>query len=221
MSCCSAFMSRLLLEQKGSSRRPRGRPSSCGALHPGAHPASVQFYRTKIWSYWTVVDVRFRRMLMTTPVTAQGPAVQGMSTQQGYAPGFPPPLGIEQYLGQPQQYGGFPQSWGAPQQFMGGFPQPYGGTPQQSYMQPQFPGQQLLSGQQLPIQQIVQALVSQLLPIAQQVILPQVVATATQQIPQHLQQLVSQQLSQQAGWQQPQFGLQGQNPFGGPFPGSF
>src|SRR6266516_2989507 len=190
MSCCSAFMSRLLLEQKGSSRRPRGRPSSCGALHPGAHPASVQFYRTKIWSYWTVVDVRFRRTLMTTPVTAQGSAVQGMSTQQGYAPGFPPPLGIEQYLGQPQQYGGFPQSWGAPQQFMGGFSQPYGGTPQQSYMQPQF-------------QQIVQALVSQLLPIAQQVILPQVVATATQQIPQHLQQLVAWQLSQQAGWQQP------------------
>ena len=148
---------------------------------------------------------------MTTPVTAQGSAVQGMSTQQGYAPGFPPPLGIEQYLGQPQQYGGFPQSWGAPQQFMGGFSQPYGGTPQQSYMQPQFPGQQLLSGQQLPIQQIVQALVSQLLPIAQQVILPQVVATATQQIPQHLQQLVAWQLSQQTGWQQP-FTQQG--PFG-------
>jgi len=154
---------------------------------------------------------------MTTPVTAQGPAVQGMSTQQqGYAPGFPPPLGIEQYLGQPQQYGGFPQSWGSPQHFTGGFPNQYGGAGQQSHMPSQFPGQQ-----QLPIQQIVQALVSQLLPIAQQVILPQVVAIATQQIPQHLQQLVAQQLSQQAGWQQPRFGLQGQNPFGGPFQGSF
>ena len=143
---------------------------------------------------------------MTTPITAQGPAFQGMSTQQqGYAPGFPTPLGIEQYLGQPQQ-------------LMGGFPQ-------QSYMQLQFPGQQQLTGQQLPIQQIVQALVSQLLPIAQQVILPQVVATATQQIPQHLQQLVTQQvswqLSQQAGWQQPQFGQPGQNPFGRPNQGSF
>src|SRR6266568_308723 len=173
MSCCSAFMSRLLLEQKGSSQRPRGRPPSCGALHPGAHPASVQIYRTKIWSYWTVVDVRFRRTLMTTPVTAQGPAGQGMSTQQGYAPGFPPPLGIEQYLGQPQQYGSFPQ---------------------QFYAQPQFPGQQQpqFPGQQGPMQQIVQSLVSQLLPIAHQLILPQVVATATQQIPQHLQQLVAQ-----------------------------
>jgi hypothetical protein len=141
-----------------------------------------------------------------------------MSTQQqGYAPGFPPPLGIEQYLGQPQQYGGLPQYWGSPQQFTGGgFPYQYGGAAQQPRMLSQFPGQQ-----QLPIQQIVQALVSQLLPIAQQVILPQVVAIATQQIPQHLQQLVAQQLSQQAGWQQPHFGTQGQNPFGGPYQGSF
>ena len=127
---------------------------------------------------------------MTTPVTAQGPAVQGISMQQQ---GFPPPLGIEQYLGQPQQYGGFPQ---------------------QSYMQPQFPGQQ-----QLPVQQIVTSLVSQLLPIAQQVILPQVVATATQQIPWHLQQLIVQQLQQMA-WQ-PQFGQGGQNPFGRPYQGIF
>jgi len=135
---------------------------------------------------------------MTTPVTAQGPAVQGISMQQQ---GFPPPLGIEQYLGQPQQYGGFPQ---------------------QSYMQPQFPGQQ-----QLPVQQIVTSLVSQLLPIAQQVILPQVVAAATQQIPWHLQQLVAQQLAWQqpqfgqAGSQQPQFGQWGQNPFGRPYQGNF
>jgi hypothetical protein len=159
---------------------------------------------------------------MTTPVTAQGPAIQGMSTQQqGYAPGFPSPLGVEQYLGQPPQYagfpqyGGFPQYWGSPQHFTGSFPSQYGGATQQSHMLAQFPGQQL------PIQQIVQTLVSQLLPIAQQVILPQVVATATQQIPQHLQQLVVQQLSQQAGWQQPHFGLQGQNPFSGSNQGSF
>ncbi len=149
---------------------------------------------------------------MTTPVTAQGPAIQGMSTQQGYAPGFPPPLGIEQYLGQPQQYGSFPQQFYAQQQFPG-------------QQQPQFPGQQQLAGQQGPMQQIVQSLVSQLLPIAHQLILPQVVATATQQIPQHLQQLVAQQvswqLSQQAGWQQPQFGQQGQSPFGRSYQGSF
>ncbi|HEX3923645.1 MAG TPA: hypothetical protein VHY31_15260 [Streptosporangiaceae bacterium] len=164
---------------------------------------------------------------MTTPVTAQGPGVQGMSTQQqGYAPGFPAPLGIEQYLGQPQQYGGFPQYWGSPQQITGGFPHQYGGAAQQqSHMQSQFPGQHELAAQQVPFQQFVQALVSQLLPIAQQVIVPQVVAIATQQIPHHLQQLVAQQvtwqLSQQAGWQQPQFGPQGQSPAGRPYQGSF
>ena len=132
---------------------------------------------------------------MTTPVTTQGPAMQGMPSQQGYMPGFPAPLGIEQYLGQQQ---------------------PYGGSTQQSYMQPQFPGTQL-PGQQNQIHQIVQPLVSQLLPIAQQVILPQVVATAVQQIQVYLHQFVTQQLNSQfgqQGWQQPQFGQQGwQQPF--------
>ena len=105
---------------------------------------------------------------MTTPVTNQGPTMQGMSQQQrGYTPGFPPPFGLEQYLGQPAQYGGFPQ---------------------------QFPGQQQAPGIQFhtqQLQQIVPSLVSQLLPIAQQVILPQLVATAAQQIPAHLYQLVA------------------------------
>jgi len=158
-----------------------------------------------------------------------------MSTQQqGYPPGFPPPLGIEQYLGQQQPYGGFPQPWGSPQQFMPGFPQQYG-----SMFGQQFPGQQHLGTQPhqvQQVQQIVQALVSQLLPIAQQVILPQVVVTATQQIPYHLQQLVISQLGQQSGWQQQspfgQFGQQtswqqspfgqlGHSPFGRPYQGSF
>src|SRR5260370_27845534 len=169
------------------------------------------FIGQKIWSYWTVVDVQLRRTLMTTPVTAQGPGIQGMSTpQQGYAPGFPPPLGIEQYLGQPQN---------------SGQPQQYGFTQPQCPGQSQFPGQQQLFGQQLPIQQIVQSVVSQLLPLAHQVIVPQVLAIAMQQIPLHLQQLVAQQLrwelTQQAGWQQPQFGPAGQTPFGRPYPRSF
>jgi hypothetical protein len=144
---------------------------------------------------------------MTTPVTTQGPAFQGMSTpQQGYAPGFPPPLGLEQYLGQSQQYGGSPAWYGSPQQFP---------------MQPQFPGQQGYGQQgygqhQAQIQQIVPALVSQLLPIAQQVILPQVVATATQQIPWYLQQLVTQQLMGQS-----QGGHMGQSPFGRSYQGTF
>ncbi|MFI6325174.1 hypothetical protein ACIBG8_47195 [Nonomuraea sp. NPDC050556] len=101
----------------------------------------------------------------------------GQTMQQGYAPGFPAPLGIE------GSYGVHPQ---------------------------------------------VQQLVSQLLPIAQQYILPQVVSIATQQIHQQLQQLVMQQLSQQQQGQQqygqqygqqPQFGQQqyGQQPFNRPF----
>jgi len=129
--------------------------------------------------------------------------------QQGYAPSFPAPLGIEQYFGQPQQFGGLAQQ--------------FGGLPQQSYVQSQFPGQQQIPGQQqFQVQQIAQSLLTQLLPIAHQVILPQVLATAMQQIPIHLQQLcaqvaqqVSGQLGQQWGWQHyPQFSHQGQNPFG-------
>jgi hypothetical protein len=124
---------------------------------------------------------------MTTPITTQSPAMQGMSTQQGLTPGFPAPLGVENYLGQPSLSGGF--------------------TP----------------------------LVSQLLPIAQQVILPAVMATAIEQIQVYLYQLVAQQVSQygqqggqqspfgqqppfgQQGWQQPQFGQH--SPFGQQFGG--
>jgi hypothetical protein len=168
---------------------------------------------------------------MTSPVTAQNPAIQGMSSQQqGSAPSFPVPLGIEQYLGQPQQYAGLAQQ--------------YGGQPQQSYLQSQFPGQQpILGQQQFQVQQIAQSLLTQLLPVAHQVILPQVLATAMQQIPMYLQQLCAQvaqqvtaqqavgqfgqqwggqqgswqqpQFSQQGAWQpQPQFAQQGQGPFG-------
>jgi hypothetical protein len=112
---------------------------------------------------------------MTTPVTTQGPGIQGMSTyQQGQVPGFPQPLGIEQSLG--QQYG-----W------------------------------------QQPGQQVTGAVVSQLLPIAYQVILPQVLVTAMQQIQACLQQIAGH-LAVQYGQQlfgQQLFGQQGQQqPFG-------
>lgn len=120
---------------------------------------------------------------MTTPVATHGPTMQGTLSQQGFTQGFPASLGIEQYLGQPQNYGGFPQQ-----------------SHTQSQFQSQFP-------------QIVQSLVSQLLPIAQQVILPQVTATAIQQIQVYLHQLVTQQVNSQfgqpGGWQQPQFGQLG------------
>jgi hypothetical protein len=114
---------------------------------------------------------------MTTPITAQGPGVQGMQQTA-----FPPPLGLEQYLGQQSPWS--------------------------------YPGQQQFYGQQNPqIQQFVQPVLSQLLPIAYQVILPQVVAMAAQQIHQQVQQLVAAQVSggQQFGGQQ--FGG-GQQPFG-------
>lgn len=147
---------------------------------------------------------------MTTPLTAQGPALHGMPTQQqGYAPGFPAPLGMEQYLGTPQQqYGSFPQ---------------YSAFPQTGFAQSQF------GGQQVPIQQVIQSLVSQLLPIAQQVILPQVVATATQQISAQLAQIVAQQvntqLAQQGGWsagaQLPPFAQNNWGQPGRPYPGIF
>lgn len=111
---------------------------------------------------------------MTTPLTTQGPGLQGMTTQQqGQVPGFPAPLGIEQSLG--QQYGG-----------------------QQG-------------------QQVTGTLVTQLLPLAYQAILPQVIVTAMQQTQACLQQIVgqlTQQYGQQVG-QQPIFGQQGQHqPFG-------
>lgn len=151
---------------------------------------------------------------MTTPVTAQGPAVQGMPAP-GYPPGFPPPLGIEQYLGPDRPYGGFPQ---------------------QSFLPAQFPGWQQLFGQQSQIHPAAQSLAAQLLPIAQQVILPQVVAAAVAQIQVHLHQLVAQQaswqlaqqsgwqqqpyLNQLTGWQQPQSGQQGYGQFGRIYTGS-
>jgi len=147
---------------------------------------------------------------MTSPAITQGSAITGGPAQQGYSQGFPSPLGIEQYLGQPQLYGGQQQPWSTQQ--YGGFQQPYG--------QPQFPGQQFAGqyfpGQQGQVHQVVQSLVTQLLPVAHQVILPQVLASAMQQIPLHLQQFLAQQVGSQFGQQgwQPQFAMAGQGLFG-------
>lgn len=144
---------------------------------------------------------------MTAPTITptQGMAGQGASAPQqgpGQAPGFPAPLGIEQYLGLPQQY------------------------PQYLQQYPQYP--------QYQVQQVVQQLVAQILPMAQQVVLPQVVAAASQQIHQQLQQLVAQYVSGQphgglgsqsmAGGGQPPFTGQYGSPFGQagrPFVGGF
>ena len=114
-------------------------------------------------------------MTSSTISPTQSMIGQGTSAmQQGQVPGFPVPLGIEQYLGLPQM--------GA------GTQQPY-------------PGSQQPNQQQYQVHQVVQHLAAQILPVAHQIILPQVVAAASQQLHQHLQQLVTQYLAQYAGGQ--------------------
>jgi hypothetical protein len=134
--------------------------------------------------------------------TTQGMAGPGLATgipaQQGtFGPGFgfvssgfPPPIGAEQVFG---------------------LPSPYGIQAQPGYQQPQ-PGiaQYLQAAQQIA---------AQVAPIAQQAILPQVIAVAMQQVQQQLPQLIAQlswpmtgggQWPYQLGWQVPAMGLFGQ-----------
>jgi len=146
--------------------------------------------------------------------STQGLTAQGLAgSQQGtFTPGFPPAIGAEQYLGTSQQYG-FP-GLGWPQAPYGMQP-PYGQSPwslgQGQFGQGQFGGQGLAGfGQgtgQVPqhqIEQVFQQLIGQILPMAQQVILPQVIALAVQQIQQQVQQLAAQLvLPQPTGQQHP------------------
>jgi hypothetical protein len=157
----------------------------------------------------------------TQGLTAQGQAGSGILPQQGiFTPGFPPPFGAEQYQGTAQQYG-FPTP---------GWPQgPYG--MQAPYGQfPWNPGQSQFGGQAQPgfgpqaqgqgphqVQQAVQQLIGQILPIAQQMILPQVLALAVQQVQQHVQQLVTQLALPQLTGQQPTWMPQG-GQFTRPYP---
>jgi hypothetical protein len=134
--------------------------------------------------------------------TTQGLAGPGLATgipaQQGtfgpgfgfVSPGFPPPIGAEQAFG---------------------LPSPYGIQAQPGYQQP-LPGA-------VPYLQAVQQLAAQVVPIAQQAILPQVIAVAMQQVHQQLPQLIAQlsgpmagagQWPYQLGWQAPAMGLFGQ-----------
>lgn len=147
--------------------------------------------------------------------TTQGLAGQGLATgipaPQGtfgpgfgsVGPGFPPPIGAEQFFGVPSPYGA--QAY---QQQT-----PYGTQAQ--------PGYQQQPAGSLPSLQAVQQVAAQIAPIAQQAILPQVIAVAMQQVHQQLLQLVAQlgwpaavqQLGQwphQASSQQPGMGLFGQ-----------
>jgi hypothetical protein len=144
----------------------------------------------------------------TQGFTAQGLAGSGILPQQGtFTPGFPPSIGAEHYLGTAQQYGFPTPGW---PQGPYGMQAPYGQVPW-SPAQAQF-GSQALPGfsqgpaGQVPQQQIQQAflqLIGQILPIAQQMILPQVTALALQQVQQHVHQLVTQLALPQFTGQQP------------------
>src|SRR5215469_15299603 len=131
----------------------------------------------------------------TQGITAQGLAGSGIPFPQGsYSPGFPSPIGAEQYFGSTQQYGLQPPSW--PQGFYGTqlpYGQPQG--PVQSPYATQAPSgfsQQNAGTSPQQVQQLVQQLAGQILPIAQQMILPQVVAQAVQLVQQQVQQLITQ-----------------------------
>jgi hypothetical protein len=140
----------------------------------------------------------------TQGLTAQGLAGSGIPSQQGsFSPGFPTPIGAEQYFGTPYAYGFQPYGW--PQATYG--MQPYGPSPVQSPYGNQAPTgfQQPSTGQVAPqqVQQLIQQLVGQVLPIAQQMILPQVIAQAVQLVQQQAQQLITQLAAPQLMGQQP------------------
>jgi len=163
-------------------------------------------------------------------LTPQGLFGSGIPSQQGtFTPGFPPPIGVEQYLGTTQQLGYPAQGW---QQMPYGMQAPYGQFPW-STAQGQFGTQmppgfgQPTAGQwpQQQIQQVVQQLLGQILPVAQQMILPQVIALAVQQIQQHVQQLTTllaqQQLTGQQATGMPQAPTAMAGQFTRPYPAFF
>src|SRR5215510_14705299 len=114
----------------------------------------------------------------TQGLTGQSLAGVGLQPQLGgFSPGFPQPIGVEQYFGMAQPW--IQQPFGTQQQF--GTQQPYG--IQQPYgTQP--------NSMQVPAQ--VQQLASQVHWPIQQMILPQVAAFAVQQIQQVLPRLIGQ-----------------------------
>jgi hypothetical protein len=135
----------------------------------------------------------------TQGLTAPGLAGSGFLPQQGtYTLGLPPAIGTEQYQGTAQPYG-FPTP-GWPQGPYG--MQAYGQNPWTPF-QAQFGGQAPPWFGQVPQQQAFGQLIGQILPIAQQMILPQVIAMAVQQVQQHVQQLAAQLVQPQLTGQQP------------------
>jgi hypothetical protein len=145
-------------------------------------------------------------MTITAPgLGAPGLASPGISYQQGFGPGFPTPIGAEQLFGSGQHYGVQPSFW--PQA-------PYGmqdlyGRPAAGHVMPQ------------QVQQLVGQLTGQILPVAEQIVLPQVIALAVQLVQQHVQQLMTQVAVPQITGQYPVPVPQWQQPFWGHQPAAF
>ena len=139
-------------------------------------------------------------MTITAPgLGAPALASPGIGYHQGVSPGFPAPIGAEQFFGVGQHYGFQPSFW---PQTPYGVPDPYG-RPTAAQVMPQ------------QAQQLVSQLTGQILPVAEQIVLPQVIALAVHLVQQQVHQLMTQAavpliIGQYAGmapqWQQPFWG---------------
>jgi len=145
-------------------------------------------------------------------VTAQGLSPQGLTalgigSQPGpFSPAFPAPIGAEQFLGIPQGYGSQQPTWQPPYPGQGsyGTPTPHYGqvpfVPAQTgytpfgYTPSGFPQQSGGGAQPQQVQHLIDQLAGQILPVAQQMILPQVISMVVQMVQQLVTQLAVQQL---------------------------
>lgn len=145
-------------------------------------------------------------MTITAPgLGAPGLASLGIGYQQGFSPGFPTPIGAEQFFGGGQHYGVQPAFW--PQAPFG--MQDLYGRPAAGHVLPQ------------QVQQLVSQLTGQILPVAEQIVLPQVIALAVQLVQQQVQQLMTYVAVPQITGQYPAPAPQWQQPFWGQQPSVF
>jgi hypothetical protein len=145
-------------------------------------------------------------MTITAPgLGAQVLASPGIGYQQGLSPGFPAPIGAEQFFGIGQHYGFQPSIW-----------------PQTSYGVPDLYSRPT-AGQVMPqqAQQLVSQLTGQILPVAEQIVLPQVIALAVQLVQQQVHQLMTQAAVPLITGQYPGMAPQWQQPFWGQVPPVF
>jgi len=146
-------------------------------------------------------------MTITAPgLGAPGLASPGIGYQQGFSPGFPTPIGAEQFFGGGQHYGVQPSFW-----------------PQAPYGIQDLYGRAAATGHVMPqqVQQLVSQLTGQILPVAEQIVLPQVIALAVQLVQQQVQQLMTHVAVPQISGQYPVPAPQWQQPFWGQQPAAF